>query len=237
MSHVLDNIIWNTLVGPHARYAAGSNGARRYARGFSPIVGFANAQRPDFDALTPICDPGEHFYCSGWDGPAPAGWQIEADSTMCLMVYAASASGPLPEPIGAASQLGPEHAAQAVDLAALTLPGPFGLRTIELGDYFGVFEGERLVAMAGERMQAGAYHEISGVCTHPDYQGRGLARQLMLIVMNLQRAREETPFLHVMSDNTSARRLYERMGFSNYLEPVVRVISPVAWTRASRNPS
>ena len=228
MESLLDNVIWNALVGPHAQYAAGSGGARRYARGFSPIVGFLNAQQPDLDALTPICDPGEHFYCSGWDGPAPAGWQIETDSTMCLMVYTASASGPLPGATSESSQLGPEHAQQAMDLTALTRPGPFGLRTIELGDYFGVFEGERLVAMAGERMQAGAYHEISGVCTHPDYQGRGLARQLMLKVMNLQRARGETTFLHVMSDNTSARRLYERMGFSNYLEPVVRVISPVA---------
>jgi predicted GNAT family acetyltransferase len=38
--------------------------------------------------------------------------------------------------------------------------------------------------------------------------------------------RGETPFLHVMRDNTSARRLYERMGFRNYLESPVRVISP-----------
>ena len=228
MNHLLDNIIWNSLVGPHARYAAGSNGARRYARGYSPIVGFANAQRPDFDALTPICDPGEHFYCSGWDGAAPQGWQIEEDSTMCLMVYTASASGPLAGASCEASRLGPQHAAQAMELAALTRPGPFGPRTIELGDYFGYIEGERLVAMAGERMHAGTFHEISGVCTHPDYQGRGLARQLMLQVMQSQFTRGETPFLHVMSSNAGARRLYEQLGFSNYLEPVVRIVSPVA---------
>ena len=230
MTQLLDNIIWNTLVGPHARYAAGSNGARRYARGFSPIVGFANAQRPDFDALTPICDPGEHFYCSGWDGAAPEGWQIEADSTMCLMVWAGAPAGPgaLAGAGREARRLGPQHASQAMELAALTRPGPFGPRTIELGVYCGYFEGDRLVAMAGERMHAGTFHEISGVCTHPDYQGRGWARQLMLKVMQLQFTRGETPFLHVMSSNAGARRLYERLGFSNYLEPVVRVISPVA---------
>ena len=30
-----------------------------------------------------------------------------------------------------------------------TNPGPFGIRTIELGEYFGVFDGAQLVAMAG----------------------------------------------------------------------------------------
>jgi predicted GNAT family acetyltransferase len=39
--------------------------------------------------------------------------------------------------------------------------------------------------------------------------------------------RGETPFLHVMRDNVNARRLYRRMGFSDYRETVVRVVSPL----------
>jgi ribosomal protein S18 acetylase RimI-like enzyme len=122
--------------------------------------------------------------------------------------------------------LGPAHATQAFDLAMLTKPGPFGPRTIELGDYYGVFDGERLVAMAGERMHAGTLREISGVCTHPDVQGRGLASRLMRKLVRRQLARRETPFLHVMRENAVARRLYERMGFAVYRESVVRVVSP-----------
>jgi predicted GNAT family acetyltransferase len=79
--------------------------------------------------------------------------------------------------------------------------------------------------MAGERMHAGALREISGVCTLPDHQGRGLARQLMLKLIRRQMQRHETPFLHVMSSNVGARQLYERMGFRNYKESVVRVVS------------
>jgi ribosomal protein S18 acetylase RimI-like enzyme len=226
VTSLLDNIIWNSLTGAQAGFAAGSGAARRYAKGFSPIVGFADPQRPDFDALAPFCDPGEHFYCSGWDGPAPSGWQIEADSRMCLMVCAPDTAQSSEAADGQEFvRLGPRHAQQALELAALTRPGPFGLRTIELGDYFGYFEGDRLVAMAGERMQAGSFREISGVCTHPDFQGRGLARRLMCKLLALQRARAETTFLHVMSANTGARKLYESMGFRNYLEPVVRVIA------------
>lgn len=229
MNRQLDNVIWNTLVGPHAVFAAGARGARRYARGFSPIVGFADQRRPDFAALAPWCESGEQLYCSGWDGPVPAGWRVEADSTMCLMVRPPDATGGSVagidgEPDGA-RRLEPRHAQQAMELAHLTRPGPFGLRTIDLGDYFGYFEGERLVAMAGERMQVGSFREISGVCTHPEFQGRGMARALMRRLIALQRSRGQTSFLHVMSANLGARRLYEDLGFRNYLEPVVRVVT------------
>lgn len=224
MKHLLDNIVWHALVGPHAKYATGTDGARRYAPGFSPIVGFANVEQPDFAALAPFCEPGEHFYCDGWSGTAPAGWQIDAETTMFKMLW--EAEMPLTDEAPEAVPLGPEHALQALELATLTRPGPFGPRTIELGEYFGCFDGQRLAAMAGERMHAGTLREISGVCTHPDYQGRGYARRLMLKLIRRQMQRNETPFLHVMRENGSARRLYERMGFRSYRETVVRVIAP-----------
>jgi ribosomal protein S18 acetylase RimI-like enzyme len=232
MHHLLDNVIWNTLVGPHAQFATGSGSVRRYAPGFSPIVGFADQRQPDFAALAPWCVSGEHLYCSGWNGPVPPGWRVEADSTMCLMVRAPdSASGSTGSTNSihdGARRLERRHAQQAMDLARLTRPGPFGLRTIDLGDYYGYFEGERLVAMAGERMHVGPFREISGVCTHPDFQGRGMARALMGHLIALQRSRGQISFLHVMSANQGARRLYEQLGFSNYLEPVVRVITIAA---------
>jgi predicted GNAT family acetyltransferase len=124
-----------------------------------------------------------------------------------------------------AIQLGPQHATQALELATLTRPGPFDLRTIELGEYLGFFEGERLIAMAGERLHAGSFREISGVCTHPDFQGRGFARRLMNKLIRRQILRNETPFLHVIHDNAVAHGLYERMGFRDYRKPIVRIIS------------
>ncbi len=223
MKHLLDNIFWHALTGPHARYAEGAGGARRYARGFSPILGFADATHPDFAALAPCCDPAEHFYCGGWTGAAPAGWRIDAESTMFRMVWDAAA--PAADETLPPARLGLPHAAQAFALTQLTQPGPFGPRTIELGEYLGCFDGERLVAMAGERMQAGALREVSGVCTHPDFQGRGLARRLMLELIRRQMQRGETPFLHVMRDNDGAHRLYRRMGFRDDCETVVRVVS------------
>jgi GNAT superfamily N-acetyltransferase len=224
MSHLLDNIIWHTLIGPHAKFSTGADDARRYAQGFSPIIGFANPKQPNFAALAPYCKPGEHFYCDGWSGTPPSGWQIDVETIMLKMVW--DAPMPSADEAPEAVSLGPEHTATALELATLTRPGPFGLRTIELGEYFGCFEGPRLVAMAGERLFAGSLREISGVCTHPDFQGRGLARRLMAKLVRRQMQRNETPFLHVMRENHGARRLYERMGFRDYRESVVRIISP-----------
>ncbi len=219
---LLDHIFWHTLTGAHARHADGSGGARRYTQGFSPIVAFADPARPDFAALAAVCAPGEPFYCDSWRGAAPPGWQIDAESTMFRMVWAGAM--PAADPAPDAVPLGPRHAAQALELAQLCKPGPFGLRTIELGDYFGYFDGERLMAMAGERLRAPGLCEISGVCTHPDYQGRGLARQLILKLVRRHLQRGDTSFLHVMRSN-DAHQLYLRMGFEDYLESVVRVIS------------
>ncbi len=223
MNDLLDDIFWHCLSGPHARYSVGTDLARRYATGFSPIVAFADKNAPDFAALTPFCAPGDHFYCDSWSGTAPPGWTISAEATMFRMVW----QGALPEAeeMADATTLGPQHAAQALELATLTRPGPFGPRTMELGDYFGCFDGPRLMAMAGERMFADSLREISGVCTHPDFQGRGLARRLMTRLIRRQMQRGETPFLHVMRGNRAAHRLYERMGFATYCESVVRVVA------------
>lgn len=225
MEHLLDNIFWHSLIGPQATCAVGARGGRRYAQGFSPIVAFENNQQPDFAALEPHCEPGEHFYYAGWSGPAAAGWRIERETTMFRMVW--DGSTPAGDAVPEAVRLGAEHVAKMLELTALTNPGPFGPRTLELGEYFGCFEGDRLVAMAGERAHAGMLREISGVCTHPEFQGRGLARRLMLKLIIRQLQRGETPFLHVMSANEGAHRLYLRMGFRDHVETVVRVISPV----------
>lgn len=104
---VLDNIFWHVLTGPHAKFAAGSGAARRYARGFSPIVAFADVERPDFAALAPFCVADEHLYCLGWAGASIEGWRIDAESILLKMVWAAPMPADLPATDAVA--LGPQH--------------------------------------------------------------------------------------------------------------------------------
>lgn len=225
MTQLFDNIFWHSLSGAQAHFAEGEASARRYAKGFSPILGFADAQHPNFRAITPYCELGEQFYCAGWSGTVPSGWQLVAESTMYRMVW----DGEIPpdEPDFQARRLDPfnqQDAQQAMALAQLTNPGPFGLRTIELGEYLAYFDNTELIAMAGERSFAPPYREVSGVCTHPNYQGQGWAKRLMHKIIRRQLLANEIPFLHVMRSNDAAHALYLRMGFRDYCETVVRVI-------------
>ena len=224
MHELFDNIFWHTLTGPQARFAAGAGASRRYVAGCSPILGFADQREPDFAALAPYCEADEHFYTDGWSGPVPAGWRLDAETTMIKMFWDAPPPGP--DVAGdAIVTLDAGHVQRAVDLAVLTRPGPFGPRTPELGVYIGCLDGERLMAMAGERACAGTLREISGVCTDPDFQGRGLARRLMLRLIREQMQRGQTPVLHVMKANETAHGLYRRMGFRDHRESVVRVVT------------
>ena len=122
MNQLLDNVVWHALTGPQKKFSAGTDDVRRFAPGFSPILGFANPEYPNLEAMAPFCEPGEHLYCSNWSGPVPDGWQIEEESRMFRMVWQA----PIPEADDAseAVQLGPQHAAQALELANLARPGP-----------------------------------------------------------------------------------------------------------------
>lgn len=223
MHAVLDNVFWSALTGAHAQFAAGEGGVRRYARGFSPIAAFENQRRPDFAALAACVQPGEMVYLDGIDVPMPAGWRLDVETKMFKMVWHGGA--PAHDADFAPVPLGLAHRDEAMALAALTRPGPFGPRTIELGDYFGVFHEGRLVAMAGERTHVDTFREVSGVCSHPDHQGRGLARKLVAHLVRRHVARGETSFLHVMSANAGARALYERMGFREYREVGVRAVT------------
>jgi predicted GNAT family acetyltransferase len=106
-----------------------------------------------------------------------------------------------------------------VELAHLTEPGPFRERTAELGTFFGIFDAERLLAMAGERTRVPALNEsglteVSGVCTHPDARGRGYAHTLIARVHQQIRSRGDIPYLHSWSSNTSAIAVYQRLGYT-----------------------
>jgi predicted GNAT family acetyltransferase len=109
--------------------------------------------------------------------------------------------------------LGEVDAPEMLALATLTNPGPFRERTPLMGDFFGVTREGRLAAMAGQRMRPPGHVELSGVCTHPDFRGEGLATRLSAHVTRAILARGETPFLHAWKENAGAIALYEKLGY------------------------
>jgi predicted GNAT family acetyltransferase len=109
-------------------------------------------------------------------------------------------------------------------LAALTEPGPCFARTHTMGRFIGVRDGGRLVAMAGERLRFAGHVEVSGVCTHPEFRGRGLARRLSAAVTAEIQRRGKQAFLHAWTRNTAAIALYQSLGFVQRAEVNLAVL-------------
>jgi ribosomal protein S18 acetylase RimI-like enzyme len=145
--------------------------------------------------------------------PGSADWRLVRVMPLHQMVCETPPAQP--EPF---DELTPSDAQEMVALAELTEPGPFLERTIEMGRYVGARSRGRLVAMAGERMKPPGWTEVSGVCTHPDARGRGLALRMVQNVLAHCFARGDRAFLHVVAGSpseTTAIGVYERLGFEH----------------------
>jgi ribosomal-protein-alanine N-acetyltransferase len=56
---------------------------------------------------------------------------------------------------------------------------------------------------------------ILNLCIHPDWQGRGLGRKLIQMLLKISRRHgAETAFLEVRESNRAALALYQQMGFT-----------------------
>ena len=206
--------VWHALTTSQAAFALGAGKARRYLPEIGPLAGMADdsdASLADLAALLGTSDD-EVWSVQSTAHDTPEGCEAIWQRDLVLMTFVGD--GAPDAAAHAAIPLTAAHAEEMYALAMLTKPGPFGLRTAELGRYWGIIEDGRLVAMAGERMQFPGFCEISGVATHPDFRGRGFAQMLMALKLREVLAREEIPFLHSYADNAGAIALYERIGFS-----------------------
>jgi predicted GNAT family acetyltransferase len=139
----------------------------------------------------------------------PMNWSKVLSGEMYQMVFEAQ---PPAQPNTSLRKLSIADIPEMLALTKLTEPGPFLPRTIELGAYFGIHEDGLLVAMAGERLKLTGFTEVSAVCTHPDYRGRGYSNALMSTVIAGIMNRGQIPFLHVRTENPAVP-LYQKMGF------------------------
>lgn len=209
--HPLDNPVWWSLTGAHSHLAERRGEAVRYRADTSPFAAVPEAPDAadwaDLAALAGADSTGP--LTTGVAALPPQGWETVYSIDGVQMVDDGVAAAPDEEAV----RLGAADVPEMLELTARTRPGPFLPGTIELGTYLGIRRGGALVAMAGERLRPPGWTEISAVCTDPAYRGHGLGTRLILAVAAGIQARGETPFLHAASENTSAIRLYESLGF------------------------
>jgi RimJ/RimL family protein N-acetyltransferase len=80
---------------------------------------------------------------------------------------------------------------------------------------YGVFVDDELVSYAGSFIQLPQVWMIGGVYTHPDHRSRGYATLATSTVTEEALKNAETAALFVRSDNYSAIRVYEKIGYKN----------------------
>ena len=229
MDHVLDNPVWRALTGPHAAFAIGGGRARHYPRDMVPFSAIEEPTAAAYRDLAADLPPNaEARLHRPSDEPVPAGWEKLAAYPMLQMV--ADCSDGMAADARTVVGLGEPDVEAMLELMAATNPGRFGRRTPILGTYLGIRDGDRLVAMAGERIRVPGYVELSAISTHPDARRRGHARHLTVLLMRQALDRGERPFLHVRPGNTSAVSLYEELGFKVRRELVSIWCKPAART-------
>jgi len=219
----LDRPIWASLTTHHASLSEGNALARRFARDVNLLASSRDDTPAAVAALADLVKPEESVFLLQVSEIVVAPGLAEVKAAKGVQMLD-TRSVTVEAMRGDIQVLADEDAPEMLALATLTEPGPFLSRTHTMGRFLGIRVGGPLVAMAGERMRFSGYTEVSGVCTHPEFRGRGLARRLSAAVVAGIRARGDQAFLHAWQTNNSAISLYEGLGFTVRTEVNVAVL-------------
>jgi predicted GNAT family acetyltransferase len=208
---LLDNPIWHALSSYQHSFAIENS----HAKLLQPDLGlFCAIQTPDaqsFEALQGLLR--ENRATTALFSPQELEFSAGLECLRTLEILQMVCENLKPSKNLEVHELTSDDVPAMLELVQITKPGPFARRTIELGQYWGIRVNQQLVAMTGERLHLPGFREVSTVCTHPDFQKQGFAQALITKVCQDIVARAEIPFLHVMSGNTGAAKVYERLGF------------------------
>jgi ribosomal protein S18 acetylase RimI-like enzyme len=208
----LDNPAWWALTGVQQPFATGNDHVKRYQPGILPFAAYDLRCSESITALDAWLQRGEVFFLIGELPPLPAHWTV-LNELPCAQMINQSAVTP-PEGDVTVSPLTVSHRDALYDLIQLVQPGYYERNTQQLGHYYGIWQQEQLVAVAGERMKMEELTEISAICTHPDHTGRKYAQHLIAHLCNANLEAGNIPFLHVLQTNERAINLYKHLGFT-----------------------
>ena len=226
MAHVLDNMIWNAIITGNNDIAVVDGDVGCYQSDIAPFAGMKEYSDANFQNLFEFIQPGRRIAVSSLKKMShdETKWQVLQAMTVTQMVYEEPVNSFITSNSKLIVPLNETHIPKMLELTALTKPGPFLQNTIRFGNYFGIFIDGSLAAMTGQRMHPLPYMEVSAVCTHPDFRGKGYAKALMLHVMKIILDNSFIPFLHVLSANTNAIELYKSIGFKTRTELFIDMI-------------
>jgi len=214
------NPVWHALHSKHRKFAKCARDACRYPVDVVPIAAIRALEVGPMLQLRSLFEAGESAWIIGEEYAEVPGLVCEETLKCLQMVLPDGVS--VPDTEIEIETLSDGNAHEMVALTTLAFPGFFRPRTCEMGSYYGVRSpsGE-LIAMGGERLKLDGFTEISAVCTHPSFRGRGLAAAIIWQVVREHRREGVVSWLHVASTNRRAAELYLRMGFEEIREVIL----------------
>jgi len=213
----LADIIWSALTTGHQHLALVNGNVRKYPADVAPFAAFAEGL-PTHNAasgLHALMLPGEMCYIIA-NKSFIASKGLASEGSLLTVQMAWPEGLAIPEPELGAREIVPltcDDAPEMMELIEIAFPGFFRERTCLMGPYSGIRDDGKLIAMAGDRLVTDKLREVSGVCTHPNHTGKGLATQLILHKLSEHRERGYGSFLHAAASNVRAIPIYERLGF------------------------
>lgn len=206
----LDNPVYHSLAETHQTFAVDYEGVKFYHPDYCPFGGvlIADKAKVSIDAYFELING---FYVVGEKPLYSNKLKLQKELVCDQMILNKPINIDFTEQITALQT--PAQKEDLFNLVNLVQPGYFKEKTPELGDYFGIYKNEELVAVTGERMKMNTYTEVSAVVTHPAHTGKGYAKQLTAYTANNIFSKDSIPFLHVAETNIGAIALYKKLGF------------------------
>ncbi len=225
MPHLLNNPIWNALTTGNKKLASGTKNVQYIKRDVGLFAGMKRNSQKALHELYGLLPLGSKVILfTDKKISIPNNWSVKVERPLLQMVYYKKQTIK-PDKTDIVS-LTDKNIPAMLKLTHLTKPGPFFKRTIDFGNYEGIFKGRQLVAVTGQRLCAGNYTEVSAVCTHPKHTGKGYAAKLIQSQLHKITSKGKIPFLHVYPDNPACY-LYEKLGFKIRKEMVVYFIEKI----------
>jgi GNAT superfamily N-acetyltransferase len=205
----LDNPVWHSLTETHQQFAIQYDDVKFYHPDYCPFGGFVNIDRTlaSLDKYSVLSD---NFYVIGNKPNFGNNLKLSKELVCNQMLLDTPIDIAINEKI---TELQTNYNDDLFKLVNLVQPGYFKNKTSWLGSYYGIYKSGELVAVTGERMKMNSYTEVSAVVTHPEYTGKGYAKQLVAYTANKIFGESKIPYLHAADNNTGAIKLYEKLGF------------------------
>jgi ribosomal protein S18 acetylase RimI-like enzyme len=205
----LDNPAWHSLNETHRLFSLGDNEIKFYTPHICAFGGI-NSENADLISFLNQHKELNSIFIIGEKPSTSIELIIEKELVCLQMICSDQIKVDQTEDI---IHLNKTYEKELYELVNLVQPGYFEKNTSMMGDYYGIFKNDQLVAVTGERMKMFGFTEISAVVTHPDHTGKGFAKQLVTFTVNKTFEQNIVPYLHVAETNTNAIKLYEKLGF------------------------